>query len=177
MVLKILPSPNAKPLANWGQRTRRCCRKTRRSRRSYGLTSRSIKARNSASASSTCASKRSRQCVCWSSSALTSRVRCKGTAGRYSDIDLQLFTDDGKSVELFLLNRNIAYDIPDQRHYAGDQARAVPVLKLYWQGVPVNLAIYTLKEERGTLKTTLAGRPIERAGIQAVTQLLSPLGD
>src|SRR5882672_11115845 len=97
----------------------------------------------------------------------------KGTAGRYSDIDLQLFTDDGKAVELFLLNRNIAYDVSDHRHFAGDQARAVPVLKLDWQGVAVNLAIYTLKEERGTLRTTLAGRPIERAGIQAVTQLLS----
>jgi len=101
----------------------------------------------------------------------------KGTAGRYSDIDLQLFTDDGKAVEFFLLSRNIAYDISDQRHFAGDQARAVSVLKLDWQGVPVNLAIYTLKEERGTLKTTLAGRPIERAGIQAVTQLLSHGGN
>jgi len=97
----------------------------------------------------------------------------KGTAGRYSDIDLQLFTDDGKAVELFLLSRNIAYDISDQRHFAGDQARAVSVLKVDWQGVPVNLAIYTLKEERGTVRTTLAGRPIERAGIQVVTQLLS----
>ena len=97
----------------------------------------------------------------------------KGTAGRYSDIDLQLFTDDGKAVELFLLSRNIAYDIFDQRHFAGDQARAVSVLKVDWQGVPVNLAIYTLKEERGTVRTTLAGRPIERAGIQVVTQLLS----
>jgi len=101
----------------------------------------------------------------------------KGTAGRYSDIDLQLFTDDGKAVEFFLLSRNITYDISDQRHFAGDQARAVSVLKLEWQGVPVNLAIYTLKEERGTLKTTLAGRPIERAGIQAVTQLLSHGGN
>jgi len=97
----------------------------------------------------------------------------KGTAGRYSNIDLQLFTDDGKAVEFFLLSRHIAYDVSDQRHFAGDQARAVSVLKLDWQGVPVNLAIYTLKEERGTLKTTLAGRPIERAGIQTVTQLLS----
>src|SRR6267143_1635434 len=58
-------------------------------------------------------------------------------------------------------------------HYLGERARAVSVLKLDWQGVLVNLAIYGLKEERGTLKTTLAGRPIERAGIQAVTQLLS----
>lgn len=97
----------------------------------------------------------------------------KGTAGRYSDIDLQLFTDDSKEVELFLLNRNIPYDIADQRHFAGDRLRAVPVLKLNWQGVPVNLAIYDSKDERGTLKATFAGRPIERAGVQAVTQLLA----
>jgi hypothetical protein len=101
----------------------------------------------------------------------------KGTAGRYSDIDLQLFTDDGKAVEFFLLSRNIAYAISDQRHFAGDQARAVSVLKLDWQGVPLNLAIYSLKEERGTLKATWAGRPIERAGIQAVAHLLFHGGD
>lgn len=97
----------------------------------------------------------------------------KGTAGRYSDIDLQLFTDDSKAVELFLLNRNIPYDITDQQHFAGDRLRAVPVLKLDWQGVPVNLAIYDSKDERGTLKATFAGRPIERAGVQTVTQLLA----
>ena len=96
-----------------------------------------------------------------------------GTAGRYSDIDLQLFTDDGKAVEHFLLSRSIAYDISDERRFAGDQARAVSILRVEWQGVPLNLAIYTLKEERGILKATLAGRPIERAGIQAVAQLLS----
>ncbi|HXZ54889.1 MAG TPA: hypothetical protein VEH03_05475 [Burkholderiales bacterium] len=96
-----------------------------------------------------------------------------GTAGRYSDIDLQLFTDDGKAVEHFLLSRNIPYDVSDERRFAGDQARAVSVLKVEWEGVPLNLAIYTLKEERGILKATSAGRRIERAGIQAVAQLLS----
>jgi hypothetical protein len=99
-----------------------------------------------------------------------------GTAGRYSDIDLQLFTDDGKAVEHFLLDRDIAYDVSEERRFAGDQARAVSVLKVDWRGVPINLAIYTLKEERGTLRATLAGRPIERAGIQAVAQLLSGPG-
>jgi hypothetical protein len=97
----------------------------------------------------------------------------KGTAGRYCDIDLQLFTDDIKSLELFLLNRNISYDVFEQRHFAGDMARAVSVLKLELQGVPVNLAIHALKDERATLKTTCAGRPMERAGIKAVTQLLA----
>ncbi len=33
----------------------------------------------------------------------------KGTAGRYADIDLQLFTDDHKAVEMFLLNRAVPY--------------------------------------------------------------------
>jgi hypothetical protein len=100
----------------------------------------------------------------------------KGTAGRYSEVDLQLFTDDSKGVELFLLNRNIPYEISDLRHFAGDQVRMVPVFKLDWQGVPVNLAIYGSKDERGTLRATWAGRPIERAGIPAVTQLLADPG-
>jgi hypothetical protein len=96
-----------------------------------------------------------------------------GTAGRYSDIELQLFTDDSKSVERFLLNHDIPYDISDRRHFAGDQARAVAVLTLEWWEVRFNLAIYALTDERTTVRTSLAGRPLERAGIQAVSQLLS----
>ncbi|HYT15814.1 MAG TPA: UDP-N-acetylmuramate--alanine ligase [Burkholderiales bacterium] len=97
----------------------------------------------------------------------------KGTAGRYSEIDLQLFTDDCKAVELFLVNRDIPYDISDQRCFAGDQTRAVSVLRVEWRDVPINLAIYSLNDERGKLKTSFAGRPMERAGIQAVSLLLS----
>lgn len=96
-----------------------------------------------------------------------------GTAGRYSEIDLQLFTDDSKAVELFLLNRGISYDTTELRHFASGRARAVSVLKYEWQGLFINLAVYALKDERGTVKTTLAGRPIERAGLQAVSQLVS----
>ena len=97
----------------------------------------------------------------------------KGTAGRYSDIDLQLFTDDSKAVEMFLLNRTIPYDVTQQRHFAGDRERAVAVRKLDWEGTPLNIAVYRSNDERGTLKTPPAGRPMERAGIQAVTQLLA----
>ena len=96
----------------------------------------------------------------------------KGTVGRYGEIDLQLFTDDCKAVELFLLNRGISYDVSDQRCYNGDQVRAVSVLKCDWSGVPVNLAVYALQDERGTLKSSPDGRPIGRAGIEAVSQLL-----
>ena len=97
----------------------------------------------------------------------------KGTAGRYSEIDLQLFTDDSKAVELFLLNRGIRYDTSDLRHFAGGRARAVSVLKYDSQGISINLAVYALKDERSTLRTSLSGRPMERAGLQAVGQLVA----
>jgi hypothetical protein len=96
----------------------------------------------------------------------------KGTAGRYADIDLQLFTDDGKAVEMFLLNRNIPYEASAQRHYAGDQVRAVSILQVDWEETPVNLAIFTTNDERSALKTSSAGRPMERAGIEAVSALV-----
>jgi len=97
----------------------------------------------------------------------------KGTAGRYADIDLQLFTDDHKAVELFLLNRDLSYAASEQRHYCGDQPRSVPVLRLEWRGFPLNVAVYAGNDERRSLKATLAGRPIERAGIGSVSALLA----
>lgn len=97
----------------------------------------------------------------------------KGTAGRYGEIDLQLFTDDCKEVELFLLNRGIAYEASEQRHFAGDRERPVSVLKLDWEGVPLNLAVYCTNDERGTLRTSPVGKPMERAGIHAVAELLA----
>jgi len=97
----------------------------------------------------------------------------KGTAGRYSEIDLQLFTDDSKAVELFLINRAIPYEVTQQRHFAGDRELAISVLKLDWEGIPVSMAVCSANDERGTLKASLAGRPIERAGIPAVVLLLA----
>ena len=96
----------------------------------------------------------------------------KGTAGRYGEIDLQLFTDDSKAVEIALLNRNIAYDVTDERRFASGRGRAISVLKLVWEGVPLNLSIYARNDERGTLKSSAGGRAIERAGMGAVARLI-----
>lgn len=97
----------------------------------------------------------------------------KGTAGRYSEIDLQLFTDESKAVELFLINRDLQYEVTQHRHFAGDRELAISVLRLDWEGIPVSIAVCSANDERGTLKASLAGRPIERAGIPAVALLLA----
>ena len=96
----------------------------------------------------------------------------KGIAGPYSDVELQLFPDSGKDVEIFLLNRNIPFASAEARRYSGDRARAVTVLELEWDGVPVKLSVFDSRDERIALKTTQAGRVMDRAGIPEVTAMV-----
>ena len=97
----------------------------------------------------------------------------KGTAGRYADIDLQVFADSGKELEIFLLNRRIPYQTTELRHYSGNQEREVCVLSLDWQGTPVRVAVYWPGDERRSVKTSSLGRPLERASLDAVRTLVA----
>lgn len=97
----------------------------------------------------------------------------KGTAGRYADIDLQVYAESGKELEIFLLNRNIPYQSSELRHYSGNQELAVSVLSMDWEGTPVRLAVYWPGDERRSVKTSPLGRPLERANLEAVRNLVA----
>jgi len=101
----------------------------------------------------------------------------KGIAGPYAQIELQLFPESSKEVELYLLNRNIHYSTYEVRRYSGDRARAVAVLSLDWRGAPLRLAVFDRRDERLALKTSLAGRVAERAGIAEVGALVAAHDD
>jgi hypothetical protein len=95
-----------------------------------------------------------------------------GTAGPYAEIDLQLFPESAKEVEIFLLDRNIDYTTAEGRRYAGDRARAVAVLSLRWSEAPLRLSVFDPRDERLALKHSQSGRVMERAGIAEVRALL-----
>jgi len=97
----------------------------------------------------------------------------RGTAGRYADIDLQVFADSGKELEVFLLNRNIPFQVSEARHYSGNQMRVVSVLSLDWQGTPVRVCVYGSEDEHRSVKTSTLGRPLERAGLEAVRAMVT----
>jgi len=96
----------------------------------------------------------------------------KGTAGPYADIDLQLFPESAKDVELFLLERGIAFETQETRRYSGDRAHAVSVFTLLWQDTPLRLSVFDPRDERVALKTSQAGRVMQRAGIAELATLL-----
>ena len=101
----------------------------------------------------------------------------KGIAGPYGEIELQLFPQNPKEVELYLLERNAAYATHEALRYCGDRAREVAVLSLHWQGAPLKLAVFDHRDERLALKTSVAGRVAERAGIAEVCALVAARDD
>jgi hypothetical protein len=96
----------------------------------------------------------------------------KGTAGPYAEIDLQLFPESSKEVEMFLLERNVPFDTQEARRYSGDRVHAVSVFTLVWEDTPLKLSVFDPRDERVALKTSQAGRVMDRAGIAEVDALL-----
>ncbi|HEX7217650.1 MAG TPA: hypothetical protein VF280_00370 [Burkholderiales bacterium] len=99
----------------------------------------------------------------------------KGTAGPYAEIELQLFPASPKDVEIFLLERGLSFDTHEGRRFSGDRAHAMSVFSLLWQDTPLKLAVFDPRDERLALKTSQAGRVLERAGVAEVASLLSAL--
>lgn len=96
----------------------------------------------------------------------------KGTAGPYAELDLQLFPESTKEVEIFLLDRNIPFSTREGKRYAGDRAHPVSVLSLDWSGTPLRLSVFDPRAERLALKGSVAGKVVERAGLAEVEALV-----
>lgn len=96
-----------------------------------------------------------------------------GNAGKYADVNLQLFTDNTKAVEIFLLDRGIPYRVGQTRLYAGEQPRTVPVFTITDDGVEIEIAVLSSQDLRQPLRTSMEGKMIERARIETVEKLLA----
>jgi hypothetical protein len=96
----------------------------------------------------------------------------KGTAGPYAEIELQLFPESAKEVEIFLLERRVSYSTHEGRRFSGDRAHAMSVFTLDWRNTPLKLSVFDPRDERVALKTSQAGRVMERAALPEVEALL-----
>jgi hypothetical protein len=90
-----------------------------------------------------------------------------GTAGRYSAVEIELFADSSKDVEIALLSHGISYDIMDNRRTGVDAQ-----LRLDWNDFPVLIAIFPPIAERQQPKNPHGGRGRNRVRADAVIELL-----
>ncbi|MCW5576552.1 MAG: UDP-N-acetylmuramate--alanine ligase [Burkholderiales bacterium] len=95
-----------------------------------------------------------------------------GIAGPYAVIHLQLFTDNPKAVELFLIDRGIAYKTGQNRLYAGQELRVLPVFSLQGEDAEIEITVLDARDIRVPVRATAEGRVIDRARLAAVEALL-----
>lgn len=98
-----------------------------------------------------------------------------GTAGEHSDIHLQLFSESAKDVEIFLLNRNIQYEVSESPHFRGGHEPVETLSFLMRQdsrpAEGVHLSLYHIDDLRGSLKAAPGRRP-ERANAETLRRLI-----
>lgn len=75
---------------------------------------------------------------------LTGRV-LDGTAGRYAEIEIEVFADSTKDVEIFLLSNDISYELAQNRHQGPDAPETR--LRLDWGDAGILLSVFPYRLE------------------------------
>jgi hypothetical protein len=91
-----------------------------------------------------------------------------GSAGKYSDIDLLLFTDSMKDVEMFFMDHRIDYRSGERRVHIGDQARGVPNFSVSTEDADFDITVFAPRDLRAQIRATPEGRPLDRVRIEWV---------
>lgn len=95
-----------------------------------------------------------------------------GVAGRFSDIEIHLFPEGAKEVELFLLNRGWKYRASQARCFVNQVERQVPTFLVDHPDAEIELKVFDFKDARQSIRSTALGRPLQRAGLAEVEALL-----
>ena len=94
-----------------------------------------------------------------------------GTAGEHSDIHLQLFAESTKDVAVYLMDRNIRFEVSESAHFKG-RAEPVETLSFLWKHEGVHLALYDVDDLRGALKGGAGGKT-ERQALEGILALIA----
>lgn len=95
-----------------------------------------------------------------------------GTANQFSEVTLQLFADDPKSLALFLVNRRHRFEQSEKRVRLGDDWVDVPQYFIEVDGAPVTLAVYSRGDEHLSPKSRPEADGPQRARLAEVEALL-----
>jgi hypothetical protein len=97
-----------------------------------------------------------------------------GTANQFSEVVLQLFSEDPKALMLFLVNRRMRFEQSVKRMRMGDDWADVPQFHLEVDGAPVTMSVYSPSEEHRLPRGRLGpdGEMPQRARLAEVEALL-----
>ncbi len=95
----------------------------------------------------------------------------EGTAGRYCDIDLHLFTDSPKDVELFILRTGFDYKQCQRSFFRGTAPAVIVSFLVSTEEVDFRISVFARDDLRLSLRNTSNGRPMRHAGVESVAAM------
>jgi hypothetical protein len=95
-----------------------------------------------------------------------------GTATERSDIDLHLFASSPEEVEAFLNQRETAFSSELVSIRKGGEFIEFPHIYLEEEGTEIECTVYPLEDMHRVPKSSITGRPMERANINKLTKLI-----
>ena len=95
-----------------------------------------------------------------------------GTASQFSDINLQLFTDDSKLLTIFLLNNRYRFEEGSRSVRRGGRLDEVPQISLEVEDVTVTLTVLDRDDERSSARLRSDEELPQRARLAEVEALL-----
>ena len=96
-----------------------------------------------------------------------------GTAGQFSDVNLQLYTDDPKALSIFLLNKRYRFEEGTRRVQRGGRFDEVPQISLEVDDVTVTMTVLDPDDERSAARVRAEDEPPVRARLAEVEALLA----
>lgn len=94
----------------------------------------------------------------------------EGIAGAYAEVELEVYADSAKDVEIFLLGKGLPFEHKEVRRRDHDAPEAV--LLFDWGEVPMRLSIFDEKAERSPRRNQ-AGTIREKMRLEAFETLLA----
>jgi hypothetical protein len=96
-----------------------------------------------------------------------------GTAGQFSDVTLHLYTDDTKSLTMFLLNHHYRFEDGTKRVQRGGRFDEVPQVTLEVEDVTVTMTVLDPDDERSAARARGDDETPVRARLAEVEALLA----
>lgn len=96
-----------------------------------------------------------------------------GSAGKYTAIEIHLFADSVKDVEMFLINRQMTFRSHERRIYVGEEMRNVPHFTLSTDDADFDVTVFDLRDLRQPVRPTADGKAFERVRIEWLDSALA----
>lgn len=97
-----------------------------------------------------------------------------GTADAHSPVTLHVFTDTAEDIGFTLMEHHIPFETADkQLRLHHDEHEAFPVYRFFAQDTQVEVVVFPVSRRLPTPLSPVDGRPMQRANIAMVTELLA----